>query len=159
MHHLYIFGWKCTFCWHYLISGIWFFLMNLLNYNNFISPRLLLCLKIWQTQFFLDVFTYPNLWMYIYLKVQLWKFGNYSRWQLFSHGQLVNNSTHRFFAYLTCNGHHFQQLWMEDNHPKCPSFPRMWIIPHLLNCKVWLLIRACMITHWIMVLLIMHVCN
>ncbi len=64
------------------------------------------------------------------------KFGNYSRWQLFSHGQLVNNSTHRFFAYLTCNGHHFQQLWMEDNHPKCPSFPCMWIIPHLLNCKV-----------------------
>jgi hypothetical protein len=98
----------------------------------------------------MDVFTYPNLWMYVYLKVQLWKltkFSNYFKKQLFSHGQLVINSIHSFFAYLICNSHHFQQLWMEDNHPEHLSFPRMWIIPHLLNCKAQLMIKACMIVH------------
>ncbi len=35
---------------------------------------------------------------------KLAKFGSYYGWQLFSHGQLVNNSTHSLFAYLTYEG-------------------------------------------------------
>jgi len=84
--------------------------------------------------FFDGCFYKPKLMdLYLLEGTTLAKISSYYRWQLFSHGQLVSNSTHSFFAYLTSKGNYFQQLWMEkDNYPKHPSFPHMWIISHLL---------------------------
>jgi len=81
--------------------------MNLLNYKNIISPRFLLCLKFWQTHLFDGFFYLPKL-MDVYLfegtTWKLAKFYSYYGWQSFSYGQLVSNSTHNLFAYLTCKG-------------------------------------------------------
>jgi hypothetical protein len=117
---------------------------------QFYSPKASIMSKNLIDPIFYRCFYLPKL-MDVYLlegiALKLTKFGSYSKKQLFSHGQLVIKSTHSFFAYFTHDGHHFKQLWMEDNHLEYPSFPCMWIIPHLLNYKVRFVIRACMIIH------------
>jgi hypothetical protein len=82
---------------------------ELVELYQYYKPKVYVVSKNLTNPFFDGCFYKPKLMdVYVLKGTTLAKFGSYYRWQLFSHGQLVSNSTHSFFAYSTCKGHYFQ---------------------------------------------------